>query len=210
MELKIINKDGQETGKTVELSKDIFEIEPNDHAIYMDVKSITANSHQGTHKTKTRTEVRGGGAKPFRQKGTGNARRGSSRSPVMVGGGKIHGPQPHDYTSKINKKVKKLARKSALSYKAKDQQIVVLEDFELNEIKTKNVATMLKSLGLDQVKTLMLTPVKNENILKSGRNIQKLNILEANKASTFNILNCKTLVIQESAVKVLEESITGA
>lgn len=210
MELKIINKDGAETGKSVELNKDIFEIEPNDHAIYMDVKSVMANLHQGTHKTKTRTEVRGGGAKPFRQKGTGNARRGSSRSPVMVGGGKIHGPQPHDYELKVNKKVKKLARKSALSYKAKDQQIVVLEDFTMDEIKTKQVATMLKNLGLNDVKTLMLTPGKNDVFLKSGRNIEKLNILEANKASTYNILNCKTLVIQESAVKLLEESIIGA
>ncbi len=210
MELKIVNKDGADTGKTVELNKDIFEIEPNDHAIYMDVRSVMANLHQGTHKTKTRSEVRGGGAKPFRQKGTGNARRGSNRSPVMVGGGRTHGPQPHDYVVKINKKVKKLARKSALSYKAKDQQIVILEDFKLDEIKTKNVASLLKNLGLDNVKTLMLTSAKDDVFLKSGRNIEKFNILEAYKASTYNILNCKTLVIQESAVKVLEESIAGA
>lgn len=210
MELKIVNKDGADTGKTVELNKDIFEIEPNDHAIYMDVRSVMANLHQGTHKTKTRSEVRGGGAKPFRQKGTGNARRGSNRSPVMIGGGRAHGPQPHDYVVKINKKVKKLARKSALSYKAKDQQIVILEDFKLDEIKTKNVASLLKNLGLDNVKTLMLTSAKDDVFLKSGRNIEKFNILEAYKASTYNILNCKTLVIQESAVKVLEESIAGA
>ncbi|MBC8042773.1 MAG: 50S ribosomal protein L4 [Rhizobacter sp.] len=206
MELKVLTKEGVETGEMVVLSPDIFEIQPNDHAIYLDVRSYMANQRQGTHKVKARAEVRGGGRKPFRQKGTGGARRGSSRSPVLVGGGSIFGPKPHDYVVDINKKVKRLARKSALSYKAKENAIVVIEDFTPTEIKTKVIANILKVLGLAEKKTLMLTAGKNDVLYKSGRNIERLNIVEANKAATYHILDSRVLLVQKSAVKLLEQS----
>jgi large subunit ribosomal protein L4 len=208
MQLKVLTKTGADSGEIVELNPAIFEIEPNDHAIYMDVRAIMANQHQGTHKVKSRAEVRGGGKKPYRQKGTGGARRGSQRSPLLVGGGAIFGPRPHDYVVKVNKKVKQLARKSALSYKAKEAAIVVVEDFKLEQIKTKEVATVLKNLGINNKKTLFLTAAKDEVLYKSGRNIPYLAVLEAQKASTYDILNCKTLLLQKSAVKVLEENLS--
>lgn len=207
MQLKVLTKTGAESGETIELNPAIFEIEPNDHAIYMDVRSIMANQRQGTHKVKSRGEVRGGGKKPYRQKGTGGARRGSQRSPLLPGGGAIFGPRPHDYVVKVNKKVKQLARKSALSYKAKASAIVVVEDFKMEQIKTKEMATVLKNLGLNDKKTLFLTAGKDETLYKSGRNIPYLAVLEAEKASTYDILNCKTLLLQKSAVKALEENL---
>lgn len=207
MELKVLKKDGTDSGETITLNPAIFDIQPNDHAIYMDVRSIRANWHQGTHKVKSRAEVRGGGRKPYRQKGTGNARRGSQRSPLMPGGGAVFGPQPHDYVVGINKKMKNLARRSALTYKAKANAIVVVEDFTPETIKTKEVASTLKALGVADKKTLFLTAGKNEILYKSGRNIPTLNILEANKASTYDILNSKVLLLQKSAVKVLEENL---
>jgi large subunit ribosomal protein L4 len=207
MELKVLTKTGTASGETITLNPEIFEVAPNDHAIYMDVKSYMANQRQGTHKVKTRAEVRGGGKKPYRQKGTGNARRGTQRSPLMPGGGAIFGPKPHDYVIKINKKVKVLARKSALSYKAKENAIVVVEDFTPTEIKTKEFVGVLKSLGLAGKKTLFLTSGKNDVLYKSGRNISRLNILEANKAATYNILDSKVLLLQKSAVKALEENL---
>ncbi len=208
MQVKVLKKDGSESGETVELNPTVFEIEPNDHAIYMDVRSLMANQRQGTHKVKSREEVRGGGKKPYRQKGTGGARRGTQRSPLMPGGGAIFGPRPHDYVLKVNRKMKTLARKSALSYKAKEAAIVVVEDFAPDTIKTKEVAAVLKNLGLDGKKTLMLTAGKNETLYKSGRNIDRLHILEANKAATYDILNSKVLLFQKSAVKMLEETLT--
>jgi large subunit ribosomal protein L4 len=209
MEIKVLKRDGSESGEMLTLNPDIFGIEPNDHAIYMDVRSIRANQHQGTHKVKSRGEVRGGGRKPYKQKGTGNARRGTQRSPLMPGGGAIFGPKPHDYVLKINRKMKTLARKSALSYKAKESAIVVMEDFTPAQIKTKDIAAVLKSLGLNGKKTLMLTAGKNEILYKSGRNIDRLNILEANKAATYDILNSKVLLFQKSAVKMLEETLSA-
>lgn len=208
MQVKVLTKTGQDSGEVIELSPSIFEIEPNDHAIYMDVRSILANQRQGTHKVKTRGEVRGGGRKPYRQKGTGSARRGSQRSPLLPGGGSIFGPKPHDYVVKINRKMKQLARKSALSYKARAAEILVVEDFTFEQIKTKEMATVLKNLGLNEKKTLFLTAGKNEVLYKSGRNIPYLEILEAQKASTYDILNCKMLLMQKSAVKVLEETLS--
>ncbi|MFN3428032.1 MAG: 50S ribosomal protein L4 [Candidatus Thermochlorobacter sp.] len=207
MQLKVLTKTGAESGEVIELNPAIFEIEPNDHAIYMDVRSIMANQRQGTHKVKSRAEVRGGGKKPYRQKGTGGARRGSQRSPLLTGGGAIFGPRPHDYVIKINKKLKQLARKSALSYKAKAAAIVVVEDFKMEQIKTKEMAAVLKNLGLSDKKTLFLTAGKDEMLYKSGRNIPYLAVLEAQKASTYDILNCKTLLLQKSAVKALEENL---
>ncbi|MFN3561483.1 MAG: 50S ribosomal protein L4 [Chloroherpetonaceae bacterium] len=207
MELKVLKKDGTDSGEMIALNPEIFEIQPNDHAIYLDVRSIRANQHQGTHKVKSRAEVRGGGRKPYRQKGTGGARRGTQRSPLMPGGGAVFGPQPRDYVVGINKKVKTLARKSALTYKAKANAILVVEDFTPETIKTKEIANTLKNLGIAGKKTLFLTAGKNEILYKSGRNIPTLSILEANKASTYDILDSKVLLLQKSAVKVLEENL---
>jgi large subunit ribosomal protein L4 len=207
MEIKILRKDGTASGESITLNPAIFEIEPNDHAIYLDIRSIRANQHQGTHKVKSRSEVRGGGKKPYRQKGTGGARRGTQRSPLMPGGGAIFGPKPHDYTVGITKKMKTLARKSALSYKAKENAIVVVEDFTPEKIKTKDFVSVLKGLGIAGKKTLFLTDGKNDAIYKSGRNISRVNVLEANKAATYDILDSKVLVMQKSALKQLEESI---
>lgn len=207
MELKVLNTAGAETGEVVTLRDDIFGAEVSEHAIWLDVKSILANRRQGTHKAKTRAEVRGGGRKPYRQKGTGNARQGSTRSPLMVGGGTIFGPTPHGYDQKVNRKVKQLARRSAFSAKAQEGRILVVEDFALEQIKTKPVADMLKSLGLDEKKTLMLTSDYNMVIARSGRNIEALNIMTAEKASTYDILNSHTVLFQKAALKKLEETL---
>jgi large subunit ribosomal protein L4 len=207
MELKVLNTKGTETGEVVTLNDDIFSVEVSEHAMYLDVKSILANRRQGTHKAKTRSEVRGGGKKPFRQKGTGNARQGSTRSPIMVGGGTIFGPQPRSYDQKVNKKVKQLARRSALSSKAKAGQIVVIEDFQLAEMKTKPVAEILKNLGLSGKKTLMLMPGHDVLVSTSGRNIPKLNVMVADKASTYDILDSQTVVLQKTALKKIEETL---
>lgn len=201
MELKVLTTAGTESGEVVTLRDDIFGAEVSEHAVYLDVKSILANRRQGTHKSKTRAEVRGGGRKPYRQKGTGNARQGSTRSPLMVGGGTIFGPTPHGYDQKVNKKVKALARRSAFSSKAQDGRILVVEDFKLDEIKTKPFAAILKNLGLDEKKTLMLTPEYNVIITRSGKNIQTVNIMSAEKASTYDILNSHTVLFQKAALK---------
>ncbi|MEG8946801.1 50S ribosomal protein L4 [Rosettibacter firmus] len=206
MKLDVYKIDGTKTGEQVELSKDIFEIEPNDHALYLAVKAYLANQRQGTHKTKERSEVRGGGKKPWRQKGRGGARAGSIRSPLWVGGGTVFGPKPRDYRQKLNKKVNALARKSALSYKAKNNQIFVVEDFNFEKPKTKDFVNILKALNLDGKKVLLLTNGTQENVYKSGRNIEKVNILEANKASAYELLNNQVLVLQKSAVKLLEST----
>ncbi|MEI6756566.1 MAG: 50S ribosomal protein L4 [Chlorobium sp.] len=207
MELKVLNTGGTETGEVVTLRDDIFGAEVSEHAMYLDVKSILANRRQGTHKTKTRTEVRGGGKKPLRQKGTGNARQGSSRSPLNIGGGTIFGPTPHTYEQKVNKKVKLLARRSALSAKAAAGQILVVEDFRFEQIKTKPFADILKNLGLAEKKTLMLTPEYDMIIARSGRNIEVLNIMTADKASTYDILNSQTVLVQKTALKKIEDTL---
>jgi large subunit ribosomal protein L4 len=206
MKIEILKKDGTKSGETVELKSDIFEIEPNDHAIYQAVRSYWANQRQGTHKVKSRNEVRGGGKKPFSQKKTGRARQGTSRSPLMPGGGSIFGPKPHDYVVKLPAKVKRLARKSAWSYKAKDGQIVVVEDFSMDAPKTKDMAAILNSLQIGGKKVLLLTSKIDQGILKSGRNIPTLNVLEAAKASTYDILNNNVVVIQKSGVDVINKT----
>ncbi len=206
MKLDVYKIDGTKTGEQVELSKDIFEIEPNDHALYLAVKAYLANQRQGTHKTKERSEVRGGGKKPWRQKGRGGARAGSIRSPLWVGGGTIFGPKPRDYRQKLNKKVNALARKSALSYKAKNNQIIVVEDFNFEKPKTKDFVNILKALNIDGKKTLLLTNGNLENVYKSGRNIERVNILEANKASAYELLNNQILILQKSALALLEST----
>ena len=207
MKLEIYKKDGTKSGESVELSKDIFEIEPNDHVLYLAVKSHLANQRQGTHKAKERSEVHGGGKKPWRQKGRGGARAGTTRSPLWVGGGSIFGPKPRDYRQKLNKKVLSLARKSALSYKAKANQIVVIEDFNFEAAKTKDFVSILNALKVEGKKTLLLTGGYQENVYKSGRNVPKINIVEANKASTYDLLNNQVLLLQKSAVNLLESSI---
>jgi large subunit ribosomal protein L4 len=207
MQVDVYKIDGTLSGEKVELDANIFEIAPNDHAIYQAVRSIQANQRQGTHKVKTRSEVSGGGRKPFKQKKTGRARAGTTRSPLWIGGGSIFGPTPHDYVVKLPAKVRKLARKSALSYKAKDGAVKIVEDFQFDEVKTKKMMEVLKALLVDKQKTLLLTKTTEETLLKSGRNIPKLQVREADKASTFEILKNQVLLIQKSAVDVLQKSL---
>lgn len=204
MQVDVYKKDGTLSGEKVTLDPAVFGIEPNDHAIYQAVRSIQANKRQGTHKVKPRNEVRGGGKKPFRQKKTGRARAGTMRSPLMVGGGSIFGPHPHDYVVKLPEKVRKLARRSALSSKAKSESIMVIEDFSFEAPKTRDLAAVLKALALTGKKTLMLTAASDPVVLRSGRNIERLSIQEAAKASTFEILNSQILLIHKSALGRIE------
>ncbi len=206
MELEVLKKDGTKSGEKVKLSDEIFGVEPNQHAIYLAVRSYLDNQRQGTHKVKTRAEVRGGGKKPFKQKGTGNARQGTSRSPVMVGGGSIFGPKPRDYSHDLPAKTKKLARKSALSAKAKGGQIKIVEDFSFEAPKTKEMVAVLKALQLNGTKTLFLTGSSDQNVYKSGRNIGSLHILPADKASTYDLVNNQVILFQKSAVDVLHNT----
>lgn len=203
MKLDVFKIDGTQEGTSVELAEDVFGIEPNDHVIYLAVKAYLANQRQGTHKTKERNEVSGGGRKPWKQKGRGTARAGSTRSPIWIGGGTIFGPKPRNYRQKLNKKVSRLARKSALSYKASSDQIIIVEDFNYESPKTNEFIKMLDSLKISGKKTLLLTSEHQENIYKSGRNIDKVSILEAQKASTYDLLNHQVLLLQKSAVEKL-------
>jgi large subunit ribosomal protein L4 len=203
MELKVLKINGTDSGEVLNLPDEVFGIEPNTHLIYQAVRTYLSNRRQGTHKTKERSEVRGGGKKPYRQKGTGNARRGTSRSPVMVGGGTIFGPKPHRYYLDIPKKAARLARKSALSLKAKENEITIVEDFSFDKPRTKDMVEVIKSLKLDSTKTLLLVPERNESLYKSGRNLPKLNVLISDQAATYDLLNNKMLLIQKSAVEKL-------
>ncbi|MDD7438905.1 MAG: 50S ribosomal protein L4 [Bacteroidales bacterium] len=205
MELNVLNINGQETGRKVTLDASVFGVEPNDHVIYLDVKRYLANKRQGTHKTKERAEVAYSTRKLFRQKGTGGARRGSIKSPLLRGGGTVFGPRPRDYEQKVNKKVKRLARVSALSKKAQANAIVVVEDFSFDTPKTKQFAGVLKALQLNDVKSLMLLGGLNETILKSSRNIPAVNVMQAEDVSTYNIMNAKQLVLTESALTMLTD-----
>lgn len=204
MTIDVLKLDGSKSGEKIELSDSIFAIEPNDHAIYLDVKAYLANQRQGTHKAKERGEVRGGGKKPWKQKGRGGARAGTIRSPLWVGGGTIFGPRPRDYRQDLPKKVKQLARKSALSYKVKDEQLVVIEDFSFDKPKTKDFVRVLESLKLAEKKVLLLTGDYKPEVYKSGRNIPKVQVLEAAKATTYDLLNNQVLIMQKSAVNVIE------
>lgn len=179
MKLNVFNRKGEETGRTVELSDAVFGIEPNDHAIYLDVKQYMANNRQGTHKSKERSEVSGSTRKLIRQKGSGGARRGDINSPVLVGGGRVFGPKPRDYSFKLNKKVKALARRSALSYKAKENLIMVLEDFTMDTPKTKDFLSMLKVLKLDGKKMLLILPESNHFVSLSARNLPRAKVIAA-------------------------------
>ena len=206
MTLDVLKIDGSKSGDKIDLSDSIFAIEPNDHAIYLSVKAFLANQRQGTSKTKERAEVRGGGKKPWKQKGRGGARAGTSRSPLWVGGGTIFGPRPRDYRQDLPKKVRRLARKSAFSYKVKDEQLLVVEDFNIEQPKTKEFSNILSALKVSGKKILLLTEVNNPNVYKSGRNIPKVKILEASKASTYDLLNNQILILQKSAVKEIEKT----
>jgi large subunit ribosomal protein L4 len=201
MTLDIFKIDGSASGEKVELKDDIFSITPNDHVIYLAVKSYLANQRQGTSKSKERSEVSGGGKKPWKQKGRGGARAGTSRSPLWVGGGTVFGPRPRDYRTSLPKKVKQLARKSALSYKVKDEQILVVEDFNFEVPKTKEFIAVLNNLKVNGKKVLLLTSSKLENVYKSGRNVEKIKILNAANASTYDILNNQVLILQKSAIE---------
>jgi large subunit ribosomal protein L4 len=206
MKLDIYKTDGKSSGKKIDMPKDIFGIEPNDHAIYLSVKAYLASQRQGTHKSKERSEVRGGGKKPWRQKGRGGARAGTNRSPLWVGGGRIFGPRPRDYSQALPKKVKSLARKSAFSYKVKDEQVIILEDFDFEKPKTKEFVDILEALNVSGKKVLLLTNGKQESVYKSGRNIPKVKVLEVNKASAYDILNNQILILQKSTLDLISES----
>ncbi len=208
MELKVLNIEGKETGNKVTLSDAIFGIEPNDHAIYLDVKQFLANQRQGTHKSKQRNEVAGSTRKLHKQKGTGGSRKGSIKSPVFRGGGRIFGPQPRDYSFKLNKKMKALARMSALSYKAKNNDIVVLEDFSFETPKTKNFISLVNNLKISDKKALMVTATLDENLYLSSRNLQKSKVVAASDINTYDLLNADKLVLTASSVKSIEDSLS--
>jgi large subunit ribosomal protein L4 len=210
MTLDILKIDGTISGDKIDLSDSIFAIEPNDHAIYLSVKAYLANQRQGTSKSKERGEVRGGGKKPWKQKGRGGARAGTSRSPLWVGGGTIFGPRPRDYRQDLPKKVRRLARKSAFSYKVKDAQLLIVEDFNIEQPKTKEFSKILSALKVNGKKILLLTEANNPNVYKSGRNIPKVKVLEASKASTYDLLNNQVLILQKSAVKEIEKTFTAS
>ncbi len=206
MEVKVLNVSGKETGAKVQLPEAIFGIEPNDHAIYLDVKQYLANQRQGTHKAKQRNEIAGSTRKLYKQKGTGGARSGSVKSPLFNGGGRVFGPQPRDYSFKLNKKLKSLARKSALSYKAKDSNVIVLEDFSFDTIKTKNYIQLVADLKATDVKTLLVLPAANNNVYLSSRNLKRTKVITADQLNTYDVLNAGKLVLTTGAVKVLEEA----
>ena len=206
MELEVYTKEGKPSGKKIKLSPDIFGIEPNEHAIYEAVVAYGANQRQGTHKTKTYGEVSGSGRKVWKQKHTGRARVGAIRSPLWKGGGTIFGPVPRDYSRKLPKQVRQLARRSALSHKLRDEAIRVVEDFDFAEPKTREMAVILSALELGGKKTLLLTTKNDPLVWKAGRNIPRLQILEASKASTYDLLNNQVLLLQSGAVAEIEKT----
>lgn len=204
MDVAVVKQSGEATGRKVNLSAEIFGIEPNDHAIWLDVKSYLANQRQGTHKSKQRNEIAGSSKKIKKQKGTGGARAGNIKNPQFKGGGRVFGPTPRDYSFKLNKKVKDLARKSALTYKAKDNSIAILEDFQLETPKTKQYVNLLKSLSLDHKKTLLVLPDANANVVKSGRNIQNAKIITVNQINTYDVMNADQLILVESSISKMD------
>ena len=209
MTVDVLTKDGGKAG-SIELPASVFGIEPNEHAMYQAVRSYLASRRQGTHKTKGRSEVRGGGKKPFRQKGTGGARRGSNRSPLMPGGGTIHGPKPHSYSVDLPTKVKRLARKSALSLRAQENSVVVVEDFGFDAPKTKDMASVLSAINVADKKVLMLLPNSDRSLVLSARNIPNVSTFPADKISAYDVLNHGTVVIFKSALETIERSFGGS
>ena len=205
MEVSVLNINGQETGRKVTLNDSIFGIEPNDHVLYLDVKQYLANQRQGTAKTKERSELSGSTRKLGRQKGGGGARRGDINSPVLVGGARVFGPKPRDYGFKLNKKVKQLARKSALSYKAQENSILVVEDFNLDAPKTKDFVNIAKNLKVDGRKTLLVLPEVNKNVYLSTRNLQQAEVMTASTLNTYKVLNADVLIVTENSLKAIDE-----
>ncbi len=204
MEIAVLKNSGEDTGRKVNLSDDIFGIEPNDHAIYLDVKQFLANQRQGTHKSKERAEIVGSTRKIKKQKGTGTARAGSIKSPVFRGGGRIFGPRPRNYSFKLNKKLKVLARKSAFAYKAKDNGLVVLEDFSFEAPKTKEYISLLNNLELGAKKTLVIVGENDKNVMLSSRNLQNSKVVTADSVNTYDVLNAESVVLSESSVEKIE------
>lgn len=208
MEVSVLNIKGEDTGRKVVLNDAVFNIEPNDHVIYLDVKQYMANQRQGTAKSKERSEVSGSTRKLGRQKGGGGARRGDINSPVLVGGGRVFGPKPRDYGFKLNKKVKLLARKSALSYKAQENAIVVVEDFTLEAPKTKQFIEIINNLKVNGKKSLFVLPGADKNVYLSARNIERVNVMAASALNTYKVLNADVMVVTESSLKVVDQILT--
>ena len=206
MEVSVLNIKGEDTGKKVELNDAIFGIEPNDHVIYLAVKQYLAAQRQGTHKSKERSEITGSTRKLIRQKGGGGARRGDIKSPVLRGGGRVFGPKPRDYWFKLNKKVKNLARKSALSYKAQQNAIIVVEDFNFEAPKTKDFIKMQNNLKIEGKKLLLLLPENNKNVYLSSRNIQRVEVMTASALNTYKVMNANVVVVTENALKLVDET----
>jgi large subunit ribosomal protein L4 len=204
MKLSVFNTAGEDTGKKVDLKNDIFAVEPSDHAIYLDVKQYLANRRQGTSKAKERSEVSGSTRKIKRQKGTGTARAGSIKSPIFRGGGRAFGPRPKSYAFKLNKKVKELARLSALSYKAKDKGILILEDFSMESPKTREFSDISRNLNIDQKKSLLVLPEPNKNIYLSSRNLEKSKVITVSELNTYDIMNASVVVFFESSLNLLQ------
>ena len=207
MELAIHNIKGKDTGRKAKLSNNVFGVEPNDHAIYLDVKQHLANNRKGLHKSKERAEIKGSTRKIKRQKGTGTARAGSIKNPLFRGGGRVFGPRPRSYDQKVNKKVKKLARKSALSYKAKNKAIMIIEDFDFSKPKTKDYFSILKAFGLDGKKTLMVLNGGNKNVYLSSRNLKNSKVVINSELNTYEITDASNVLILESAVDGLESNL---
>jgi len=210
MEVAIVKYSGEKSGKKVNLSDEVFGIEPNDHAIYLDVKSYLANQRQGTHKSKQRNEISGSSKKIKKQKGTGGARAGNIKNPLFKGGGRVFGPTPRDYSFKLNKKVKDLARKSALTYKAKDNAIAVLEDFNFENPKTSQYVKLLSALSLADKKTLLVLPEKNKNVVLSGRNLKNAKVTTADQISTYDVMNAENVIFIESSISKVETLLNKA
>ena len=208
MDINVLDIKGQETGRKVTLNENIFGIEPNDHVLYLAVKQYLADQRQGTAKSKERSEHAGSSRKLGRQKGGGGARRGDINSPVLVGGGRVFGPKPRDYSFKLNKKVKVLARKSALAYKAQDNAIVVVEDFNLDAPKTKDFVNIAKNLKVDSKKVLLVLPEVEKNVYLSARNLQKAEVMTAAQVNSYKVLNADVVVITENSLKVIDEILT--
>jgi large subunit ribosomal protein L4 len=209
MKLDVYKIDGMSSGNSVGLPKEVFEVEPNDHLIYQAVRTQMTNSRQGTVATKNRTMVRGGGRKPWRQKGRGTARAGTTRSPLWVGGGRVFGPQPRNFKMKINKKMKRQARQSAYSHKLKQEAVILVEDFKLDNPKTKEMFQILKNLKIQDKKVILLTTEFDPDVVRAGRNIPNLIIRQASDASTYDILNCEMLLIQQNALEKITEVCTA-
>ena len=209
MEVKVLDINGKETGRKVQLADSVFAIEPNKHAVYLDVKQYLANQRQGTHKAKERAEVAGSTRKIKKQKGTGTARAGSAKNPLFKGGGTVFGPRPRSYSFKLNKGLKRLARKSAFSIKAKESNLVVIEDFNFETPNTKNFINVLKALGLENKKSLFVLGDSNKNVYLSSRNLKASNVVSSSELSTYTILNANTLVLLEGSLEVIEENLSN-